>query len=177
MASVFEEKTEHLFDEFVQADSSISRKYGGTGLGLRSPSVLSITWVAKLASPAKNKRAAPSGLRFHSNTSEASDQPAVIENSLISKKPLNILLVEDIVPNQIIARKFLERMGHSVEIATNGLEAINAVKDRSFDLIYMDIQMPDGRHRRHQKNTGNDFHHHRPANPRDDCQCICRRSG
>lgn len=54
----------------------------------------------------------------------------------------SILLVEDVLPNQIIARTFLTRMGLSVEIANNGLEAIEAFKNKTYSLIFMDCRMP-----------------------------------
>lgn len=56
---------------------------------------------------------------------------------------LHILVVEDNLPNQFIARKFIEKMGCKVDIASNGYEAIKAVKSRPYDLILMDMRMPE----------------------------------
>ncbi len=56
---------------------------------------------------------------------------------------LQILVVEDVVPNQIVARKLIEKLGHSVDIAGNGLEALNAVRQAHYDLVFMDMRMPE----------------------------------
>jgi CheY-like chemotaxis protein len=57
-------------------------------------------------------------------------------------KSLHILLVEDNRVNQIVACKMLERIGHSVDCADNGAAALTAFQDRTYDLILMDVQMP-----------------------------------
>ncbi len=56
-----------------------------------------------------------------------------------------MLLVEDVVPDQIIARKLIEKSGHRVDVAANGYEAVQAVKSRpdAYDLVFMDIRMPE----------------------------------
>lgn len=56
---------------------------------------------------------------------------------------LHILVVEDILPNQLIARKFIEKIGHRVDIAANGYEAIESVKKHPYDLVFMDMNMPE----------------------------------
>ncbi|MDA1137645.1 MAG: CHASE domain-containing protein [Planctomycetota bacterium] len=61
----------------------------------------------------------------------------------ISVRPLKILLAEDHVPNQTLATALLKKRGHTVTIAVNGLEAVNATDRESFDLVLMDIQMPE----------------------------------
>ena len=61
----------------------------------------------------------------------------------MDKKPLNILLVEDNETNQKLVSMLLARDGHTTEVASNGLEAVEAVKSRDFDLIFMDVQMPE----------------------------------
>ena len=54
-----------------------------------------------------------------------------------------MLVVEDIVVNQMIARKLIEKFGHKVDLAANGLEAIEAVQTAHYDLVFMDVRMPE----------------------------------
>ena len=65
------------------------------------------------------------------------------DNEYITVDPKHILVVEDVVPNQLIARKLLESFGHKVTLAATGIEAIKAIKNTSFDLVMMDIRMPE----------------------------------
>ncbi len=58
-------------------------------------------------------------------------------------RPLHILLAEDVPVNQIVAEGLLELLGHKVTIANNGTEAVEAVKSQAFDIVFMDIEMPD----------------------------------
>lgn len=62
--------------------------------------------------------------------------------TLGERHPLNILLAEDNLVNQKVAKKMLEKLGYGVEIASNGLEAFTAVQNGSYDLLFMDVQMP-----------------------------------
>jgi len=90
-------------------------------------------------------------------------RPSLITRHSIreSRKSLRILLAEDNVINQRLTVRLLERMGHTVSVAGNGLEALNAVQETGFDLVFMDVQMPhmDGLEatqslRRQEENTG-----------------------
>ncbi len=136
---------DHLFDEFRQVDATISRVYGGTGLGL----AICDRIVKNLGGKIGVDSTLGEGSRFWfelpieyigeaADTNESEEKVVPFEDM-----PCSILLVEDIVPNQLIAKKFLERMGHTVEIAANGLQALNILESRSFDLVLMDIQMPE----------------------------------
>jgi CheY-like chemotaxis protein len=60
-----------------------------------------------------------------------------------SKRPLRILVAEDSIPNQQVAKAILERLGHSVDVAANGSEALQAVQHITYDLVLMDMQMPE----------------------------------
>jgi CheY-like chemotaxis protein len=68
--------------------------------------------------------------------------PILAEPSFSDRPFLRILLVEDNIINQKVATRMLERIGYEAEIASNGVEAIAAVKQRPFDVIFMDVQMP-----------------------------------
>lgn len=70
------------------------------------------------------------------------EQPASAAKDLPAVGPLHILLVEDSYPNQVLAKGLLGKRGHSVAVANNGQEAIEVLKQESFDLVLMDVQMP-----------------------------------
>ncbi len=78
----------------------------------------------------------------NSEISKQSLLPA-FDSQLSQKLPLRILLVEDILLNQKVALQMFERIGYRVDIANNGLEALSALRQKSYDLVFMDVQMPE----------------------------------
>ncbi|SMY15513.1 PAS domain-containing hybrid sensor histidine kinase/response regulator [Photobacterium aquimaris] len=133
-----------LFNPFHQADGSITRKYGGTGLGLTISQLL----IKKMKGSISIKSELGVGSCF---TIRIPIQPAIIKKEqLIEIKPtkltqsLNILLAEDSPTNQLVAKLMLERRGHKVTITNHGEEAILKLLQchKLFDLVLMDISMP-----------------------------------
>ncbi|MDD5180981.1 MAG: PAS domain S-box protein [Gallionellaceae bacterium] len=135
-----------IFEPFSQADPSITRYYGGTGLGLG---------IAKRLVELKGGRIwleseAGKGSRFHFTVYLAhgadTDQPAtpvsVKKNSFRSLHPARILLVEDNVVNRKLAITRLEQFGHTVTSVGDGQQALDILAQQDFDLVLMDIQMP-----------------------------------
>ena len=143
-----------LFSAFYQADSSISRQYGGTGLGLN----ISKSLAKKLDGDISVKSNVGSGSEFiftmsvytTDNTRWLNDMSEVklVETSPFSKldAPENlkgrVLLAEDHPDNRRLIARILERMGLTVTTVENGKDAVQATLEDSFDLILLDIQMP-----------------------------------
>jgi signal transduction histidine kinase/ActR/RegA family two-component response regulator len=141
------EKQEAIFQPFAQEDASTTRKYGGTGLGLSI-----CTRIVELMNGRMWLESEPgAGSRFHFTCElglpvvQSATQPAAgVEQSEASDLyGLKVLLAEDNVVNQKVAAALLERKGYSVQIAQNGREAVELFRRQAFDLILMDMQMPE----------------------------------
>jgi CheY-like chemotaxis protein len=69
--------------------------------------------------------------------------PAALDPALAARQPLRILLAEDNVVNQKLALRLLQQMGYRADLASNGLEAIESIERQTYDLVLMDVQMPE----------------------------------
>ena len=137
-------KMENIFENFQQATSETSRLYGGTGLGLAIAKHLveSQGGSIKLKSKVNEGSTFSFILPFKKTTSEAGSEtetPNIIENI----KSIKVLVVEDIPINQLLMKTLLDDYGFEYEIATNGKIAIDKLQFKSYDIILMDLQMPE----------------------------------
>jgi signal transduction histidine kinase len=131
-----------LFQQFAQADASISREHGGTGLGLSICKSLVELMHGRI--DYANNAGAGSTFWFEVELPTATsidirDQPGTPRRK---GGGVNILLVEDLPMNQELACAILGRAGHLVALANDGVEAVEAVRANAFDVVLMDIQMP-----------------------------------
>ena len=134
-----------IFDPFVQASSDTTRKYGGTGLGLSICKNLVELQGGKIAVSSEEN----AGTTFTftlpypiGKTSLLSDELKVVVDFGELHK-CKVLVAEDVELNQFLAKHILESWGIIVDIANNGKEAVESVKLKNYDLILMDIQMPE----------------------------------
>jgi PAS domain S-box-containing protein len=150
-----DDKQQLIFEAFAQADNSTTRKYGGTGLGLSISSRLVSLMGGKIAVVSETNRgstfhftahfglqkrhagAASAHAALRPHTREAPQSPRE------ARRPLRVLLVEDNTMNQILAERLIRRRGDEIVVTSNGHEALAALESSQFDLVLMDIQMPE----------------------------------
>lgn len=142
-----EEVREHLFNSFTQADSTTARKFGGTGLGLAISKQLtelmggeigvdsvygegSTFWFTVVCGLGKVKSAAEH---------DTADSREIVAPAA----QLKILLAEDNRVNQMVIGAMIAKLGHVLEVVENGAQAIDALRRQNYDLVLMDVQMPE----------------------------------
>ena len=148
-----EEQTARLFQPFSQADASTTRKYGGTGLGLAICKQLVELMHGEIGVTSRLQRG--SEFFFTARFGRVRESaPALVEGSGRTPRAVTdqsvfaplcgkVLLVDDHRMNQIVAEDMLKTIGLEVSIAGNGREAVDRVLAEPFDLVLMDLQMPD----------------------------------
>lgn len=144
------EKAKKIFESFAQVDDSITRKYGGTGLGLTIVENL-LKQMGGGISVESPYTAETTGSQFTflfkvgvvAETEEKPVQENAPARKMVFDELLHVLVVDDNVLNRMVARKILENLGAKVTLAESGAEALALAKAKPFDIIFMDIQMPD----------------------------------
>lgn len=148
------DKQKEIFETFVQADNSTSRKFGGTGLGLAISKRLTellggqLTMASEVGKGSVFTLTIPAGL-------EVKEQPLLDRKNTTShietanehakqyKFSGNILVAEDAKTNQVLIKSLLKRFGLQTTIAEDGKQAVQQALNKKFDLIFMDIEMPN----------------------------------
>ncbi|MCK9441786.1 MAG: PAS domain S-box protein [Methanothrix sp.] len=145
-----EENMSRLFQPFTQVDSSTTRRYGGTGLGLAISKKLVELMGGRIWVDSK----LGNGSTFHftiladaTTTIPVSGMKAETKGecgqAADQNLSLRILLAEDNLVNQMVMLKMLNKLGYHADVAANGKEVLRFLEHQSYDLIFMDVQMPE----------------------------------
>ena len=143
-----EEKQAVIFEAFAQVDGSTTRNYGGTGLGLAIASRL----IAQMRGEVWIESVPGKGTTFHftgwfgAKTIARAPLAALLDVAPAAEGPkqsLRILLVEDNLINRAVATALLQKRGHTLVQAADGREALDAAAREPFDIIFMDVQLPE----------------------------------
>ncbi|MFZ1397565.1 MAG: ATP-binding protein, partial [Candidatus Promineifilaceae bacterium] len=153
------ERMDRLFQSFSQVDSSTTKRFGGTGLGLAiskrlveamggqmwvesEPGVGSTFYFTLLVEPGEAPALDNPSLE-RLDYAMVGGETAVFDTTLGQRLPLRILLAEDNLINQKVGKRILERLGYQADVAGNGLEVLAALHGQRYDLVLMDVQMPE----------------------------------
>jgi PAS domain S-box-containing protein len=138
------DKLEQIFDNFQQESTGTSRLYGGTGLGLAI--VKQLVEAQGGCINVESTIGVGSNFRFILNF-QKTDEDAAIDTELFvlddEIKNIKVLVVEDIPLNQLLMKTLLDDFGFERDVASNGKIAIEMLKEKSYDIILMDLQMPE----------------------------------
>jgi CheY-like chemotaxis protein len=144
-----EDRIARIFEPFEQADSSTSRRYGGTGLGLTISRRLAVLMGGTLTVQSQEGKGAEFFFRLplkaidgnHSRTVTLPPGP-IIDTSFALANPLRILVVEDDRVNLKLILTMIRKFGYQPVAARNGIESTEAFRRQPFDCVLMDLQMP-----------------------------------
>jgi PAS domain S-box-containing protein len=151
------ENAKRLFEPFMQVDSSLTRQYGGTGLGLalsrRLAQALGGDVVLTESSPGQGSTftitvesgQSPKRTLLYQNSQTESEGGEADKPSQLSRphlKPTKVLLVEDLPDNRVLICSLLKKLGVEVDWAENGCEGLRKALAGNYDVIFMDLQMP-----------------------------------
>jgi len=138
-------KLGNIFDDFQQATSGTSRLYGGTGLGLAIVKQLVEPQGGTISVTSRENEGSTFSfiLSFKKTKAKAELEADLGVELDAGLKDIKILVVEDIALNQLLMKTLLEEFGFELDIAGNGKIAIEKLKSNKYDIILMDLQMPE----------------------------------
>ncbi len=137
-----------LFNYFSQVDNSSTKSYSGTGLGLAISKELCKMMNGEIGVRTKINEGSTFWFTFEAQESmrnnqlASQDEKGIQITDYFKGHSISILVVDDNQVNQMVAKEILQKAGCKVETASNGIEAIELVKKNTYDLVFMDIQMP-----------------------------------
>lgn len=134
-------EVERLFEPFQQVDTSTTRRFGGSGLGLSIARQLVELMGGQLQVVSELGRGSTFRLTLRLPVAETSGEHEQVVSGTVS--PLRVLVADDNHINLQMLRRLLERAGHSVVVAENGIQALTAWQRECPDVIFMDLQMPE----------------------------------
>ena len=140
------DRIDRLFKSFSQVDASTTRKYGGTGLGLAISKQLVELLGGEISVSSEEGKGSVFSFTIRAEEGtlvKIQDDKPQIDGFTSKERPkLRILLAEDNLINQKVARQILLKLGYDIDIVADGVEALKAVKMVPYDLVFMDMQMP-----------------------------------
>ncbi len=141
---ITEDKIEKVFENFQQASSGTSRLYGGTGLGLAIVKQLVETQNGSISVQSKIAVGSTFSftLSFDKTNAEAEMEDETVEIDTQIKN-IKVLVVEDVALNQLLMKTLLDDFGFECDLAANGKLAIEKLQNKTYDIILMDLQMPE----------------------------------
>jgi CheY-like chemotaxis protein/two-component sensor histidine kinase len=151
---ISKEDQKKLFQAFEQADNSSTRNFGGTGLGLAICKQLAILMGGDIGLKSEKGNGSTFWFTINFRRASSSEEELEMQNQTLemsglsidqstSSSALRILVAEDNPVNQLVIDEYLRGMGCDVDIVDNGKQAIEALKNNAYDVVFMDIQMPE----------------------------------
>jgi two-component system, sensor histidine kinase RpfC len=150
---ISQEAQARIFDAFEQADSSQSRRFGGTGLGTTIAKALAERLGGEIGLESKEGQGSHFWVDLPFSIPEATEDTAPASVNVIAfddpfvrhrarVKPMRILIGDDQPANLLVLRRILEKAGHTIVLANNGEEVLEAIENESFDTVVIDLHMP-----------------------------------
>ena len=133
---------ETLFSPFVQADASTTRQYGGTGLGLAICQKIISHMKGELSLSSSPGTGSTFSIELELPVAELPEETTEQAAPMQLSQTIQVLLAEDNMVNQTVAKRMLGKLGLQATVVENGAEALDQIKTGSFDVVLMDLQMP-----------------------------------